>query len=64
MSAYVSQTRYFIFFPAQFTRSFQPHYGLGVYSASNRNEYQKIFLSKAGPARKADNVIAICEPIV
>jgi hypothetical protein len=28
----------------QFTKSFQPHYGPGVYLASNRNEYQKIFL--------------------
>jgi hypothetical protein len=40
----------------------------GVYSASNRNEYQKqkkLFLrSKARPARKADNLTAICEPIV
>jgi hypothetical protein len=27
----------------QFTSSFQPYYGLGVYSASNRNEYQHIF---------------------
>ena len=23
---------------------FRPHYGLGVYSASNRNEYQAYFL--------------------
>jgi hypothetical protein len=28
----------------QFTESFQPYYGPGVYSAFNRNEYQKIFL--------------------
>jgi hypothetical protein len=28
----------------QFTKSFQPHYGLGVYSTSDRNEYQKIFV--------------------
>jgi hypothetical protein len=26
------------------TYSFQPHYGPGVDSASNRNEYQKYFL--------------------
>jgi hypothetical protein len=45
----------------QFTESFQPHYGPGVYSASNRNEYQKIFLGKA---QKADNLTAVCEPIV
>jgi hypothetical protein len=39
-----------------------------VYSASNKNEYQKQkkkFLgSRARPARKADNLIAICEPII
>jgi hypothetical protein len=39
--------------------SFQPHYGPGVDSASNRNEYQE-----ERPARKADNLTAICEPIV
>jgi hypothetical protein len=34
-------------------------------SASIRNEYQNIFLgSKALPARKADNITTICEPIV
>jgi hypothetical protein len=42
--------------------------GPGIYSASNRNEYQKHkirFLgSKVRPVRKADNLIAICEPIV
>jgi hypothetical protein len=43
--------------------------GPGVYSASNRNEYQElikiIFLGgKARPARKADNLTAIYEPIV
>jgi hypothetical protein len=41
---------------------------LGVYSASNRNEYQKQenrFLgSRVRPAHKAANFIAICEPIV
>jgi hypothetical protein len=26
------------------TQSFQPHYGLGVDSASNRNEYHEYFL--------------------
>jgi hypothetical protein len=40
----------------------------GVYSASNRNEYQEkkiMFLgSKVRPAREADNLTAICEPIV
>jgi hypothetical protein len=42
--------------------------GPGVYSVSNRNENQKqkiIFLgSKLRPVRRADNLIAICEPIV
>jgi hypothetical protein len=38
---------------------------LGVDSASNRNEYQEdSWGGKARPARKADNLIAICEPIV
>jgi hypothetical protein len=36
---------------------------LGVDSASNRNEYQESE-SKGWPARKANNLIAICEPIV
>jgi hypothetical protein len=39
--------------------------GPGVYWASNRNEYQKVFLEgKARPLRKADNLAAIWEPIV
>jgi hypothetical protein len=40
----------------------------GVYSASNKNEYQKqktMFMgSRTQPARKADNITAIYEPIV
>jgi hypothetical protein len=53
-----------IFF-SQLIYSFQPHYGLGVDSASNRNEFQVIFLGgKERPERKADNLTAICEPIV
>jgi hypothetical protein len=33
--------------------------------ASNRNEYYQDFLGgKQRPARKADNLTAICEPIV
>jgi hypothetical protein len=36
-----------------------------VYSASNRNENQKIFLrSRARPVLKSNNFTAICEPIV
>jgi hypothetical protein len=35
--------------------SFQPHYGPGVNSASNRNEYQESSLGGKGrPARKAE----------
>jgi hypothetical protein len=36
----------------------------GIDSASNRNEYQESFWGvKVLPARKADNITAICEPI-
>jgi hypothetical protein len=42
--------------------------GSGDYSASYRNEYQKqkiMFLgSRTRSARRADNLTAICEPIV
>jgi hypothetical protein len=42
--------------------------GPGVYSAANRNEYQKqkiMFLGRrVRPVRKADNLTAICEPTV
>jgi hypothetical protein len=42
--------------------------GPGVYSASNRNEYQKqknnVCGSRALPVCKADNLTAICEPFV
>jgi hypothetical protein len=48
----------------QFTYSFQSHYGPRVDSASNKNEYQKIFLgSKARPAGKANNLTAISNPV-
>jgi hypothetical protein len=47
---------------------FQPHYGLGVGLASNRNEYQESSWEwgevKGRPMRRADNLAAICEPIV
>jgi hypothetical protein len=50
-----------IFF--QFTYSFQPHYGPGVDSASNRNEYQESSWGiKVGRRVKADN-LTICEPM-
>jgi hypothetical protein len=43
----------------------QSHYGPGVNPASNRNEYQESSLGKKGrPAREAENLTAICEPIV
>jgi hypothetical protein len=50
----------------QFAQYFQSHHGPGIYSASNRNVYQKIFLwSKAGPTGKVENVSAtVCEPII
>ena len=37
-------------------KSSRSHYGVGVDSASNRNEHQEHFL---GPARKADNLTTI-----
>jgi hypothetical protein len=49
----------------QFTSSFQAHYGPGVDSTSNRNEYQVYsWGGKERRVRKADNLTAICEPIV
>jgi hypothetical protein len=50
--------QYIFFFPPQFMQFFPAALGPGVYSASNRNEY------KALPVLKADNLNAICEPIV
>jgi hypothetical protein len=42
--------------------------GPGVHLASNRNEYQhhinNIYGSKVRPVRSADNLAAICEPVV
>jgi hypothetical protein len=44
---------------------FQPHYGPGVGSASNRNEYQESsWGGKGRPMRKADNRTVILDPIV
>jgi hypothetical protein len=44
--------------------SFQPHYGPGADSASNRNEYQKMFLeSRVWLAHKSDTLSTIFEPI-
>jgi hypothetical protein len=39
-------------------------YGPGVDSACNSNEYQESSGGKGRPALKADNLTAICEPIV
>jgi hypothetical protein len=45
-------------------RSFQPHYGPGIDSASNRNDYQESSWEVKGGRRvKADSLTAICEPI-
>jgi hypothetical protein len=51
------------------TYSFRPHYGPGVDSASNRNEYQEsLKIKKPGgdvrPVRRADNLAAIYSPSV
>jgi hypothetical protein len=48
----------------QFTFSFQPHYGSGVDSTSNRNDYRNLSGSKGRPARKDNNFTAIFKPIV
>jgi hypothetical protein len=42
------------------------HYDPGVDLPSNRNEYQESSWGVKGgrPARKADNLTAICEPII
>jgi hypothetical protein len=40
---------------------FQPHYGLEVDSASDRNEYRNLPGGKKRPARRADNLVATCD---
>jgi hypothetical protein len=47
----------------RFTSSYQPHCGPGVYSASDKST-RNLSGGKRRPARKADNLTAICEPIV
>jgi hypothetical protein len=42
----------------------QPHYGPGVDSASDRNEYQESSGGKGRPARRTDSHTANCELIV
>jgi hypothetical protein len=46
----------------RFTKSFQLHHVTGVYSPSNRNECQKIFLEVK--CVRAENLIAIIDRIV
>jgi len=41
-------------------KSFRSHYGPGVDSASNRNDYQDYFLGLKRPVRKADNLPPSC----
>jgi hypothetical protein len=47
-----------------FSIDLKSHYGPGVESASNRNEYQESFWGKGRPARGDDNLTAISEAIV
>jgi hypothetical protein len=51
---------------SQFTLSFQPHYGPGIDSGSNKVSARNLpgGGGKGWPARKADKLTAICEPIV
>ena len=42
------------------TKSLRSHYGPGVDSASNRNEYQEYLLGQRRPLRKADNLPPSC----
>jgi hypothetical protein len=48
----------------QVTYSFQPHFGPGIGSASNEMSTKNLPERKERPVRKAENLIAICEPIV
>ena len=41
-------------------QSLRSHYGPGVDSASNRNEYQEYFLGVKAAVRKADNPTTFC----
>jgi hypothetical protein len=42
----------------------KPHYDSGVDSASNRKSTRNLPGGKKQPARRADNLTAICEPNV
>jgi hypothetical protein len=44
---------------------FQPHFSIGIYLASSRNEYQEIFMGiKTRPPHEIDNLIAICKQTI
>ena len=43
---------------------FRLHYGPGVDSASNRNEYQEYFLGVKAAGAKADNLTTICAVVM
>jgi len=43
-----------------FIDAIRSHYGPGVDSASNRNEYQEYFVGERRPVRKADNLPPSC----
>jgi hypothetical protein len=60
-----SNSEVFDFFFFQFTCSVLLHYDTGDYSTSSRYEYLNMLLGNtARPVRKADNLTAICEPVV
>jgi hypothetical protein len=44
----------------QFTWSFQPHYGPGVNSAANRNEYQEYSWEVKGGRRVSLTTLSVC----
>jgi hypothetical protein len=44
--------------------SIQPHYGPGVISASNRNEYQGSSWGESAVGAKGLNLTVFCEPII
>ena len=56
---YKSEGRWFDPIWCHWNFSLTSHYGPGVDSASNRNEYQEYFLGVKQPGRKADNLTTI-----
>jgi hypothetical protein len=53
-----------VWFPIDIILPTTLHYGPGVDSASNRNEYQESSWGKGRPACEADNLTTISEPTV